>query len=90
MIAKALWVKKVNVRNVCVGDKIIVNRNGEKILVVSNKSVDEILEIDGVENLCILIDMEEDKDKEDYWLMKMDEVIREYYNVDKVEYRWWM
>lgn len=69
---------------------MIVNRNGEKILVVSNKNVDEILEIDGVENLCILIDMEEDKDKEDYWLMKMDEVIREYYNVDKVEYRWWM
>lgn len=69
---------------------MIVNRNGEKILVVSNKNVDEILEIDGVENLCILIDMEEDKDKEDYWLMKMDEVIKEYYNVDKVEYRWWM
>ena len=62
----------------------------KKILVVSNKNVDEILEIDGVENLCILIDMEEDKDKEYYWLMKMDEVIREYYNVDKVEYRWWM
>jgi hypothetical protein len=73
-----------------VGDKMIVNRNGEKILVVSNKNVDKILEIDGVENLCILIDMEGDKDKEDYWLMKMDEVIREYYNVDKVEYRWWM
>lgn len=69
---------------------MIVNRNGEKILVVSNKNVDEILEIDGVENLCILIDMEEDKDKEYYWLMKMDEVIREYYNADKVEYRWWM
>ena len=69
---------------------MIVDRLGKKTVVVCNKNIDEVIKIDGVEDLSILIDMEDDEDRIKELSSKMDMVIKNHYNVDEVIYNWYM